>query len=56
MNACNVLVDNNINAWILCEQAIEKLKDISVEKRAAVVSAQTEFYRYVVQVKCFRVL
>ena len=52
MNACNALVDNNINAWISCEQATENLKDISVEKRAAVVLAQIDFYRYVVQVKC----
>ena len=35
MNVCNALVDNNINAWISCEQATENLKDISVEKRAA---------------------
>ena len=31
----NALVDNNINAWISCEQANDKLKDISVEKRTA---------------------
>ena len=43
MNACNALVDNNIIAWISCEQAIEKLKHISVEKRTAVVLAQIEF-------------
>ena len=37
MNACNALVDNKINAWISCEQATANLKDISVEKRAAVL-------------------
>ena len=41
MNACNALVDNNINAWISCEQATGNLEDISVERRAAVVLAQT---------------
>ena len=35
-NACNALVDNNINAWISCEQVTEKLKDISVVNRTAV--------------------
>ena len=47
MNACNTLVDNNINAWISCED----IKDISVEKRAA-AAARIDFYRYGVQMKC----
>ena len=41
-NACNAVVENNINAWISCEQTTEKLKDISVEKRTAVVIAHIE--------------
>ena len=43
MNACNALVDNNLNAWISCEQVTEKLKDNSVEKRKAVAVTQNEF-------------
>ena len=41
INACNV--DNNINTWISCGQAIKKLKDISVEKRTAGLVARIEF-------------
>ena len=33
INACDAPVDNNINVWILREQATEKLKYMSVEKR-----------------------
>ena len=43
INVCNALFDNKINAWISCEQVTEKLKDISVEKKPAVVVAQIEF-------------
>ena len=44
INACNVLVDNNINAWISSEQAAEKLEYTTVEKRAAAILAQIDFY------------
>ena len=39
MNACDILVDNNINPWISCEQTTEKLKAISVEKRTTAGSS-----------------
>ena len=37
---------------ISSEQAAEKLEYTTVEKRAAAILAQIDFYRYVVQVKC----